>query len=130
LWRFATLPSTVHPVQTDFDFGITKQASAQLPLVLGSSSITSNANMPRVTKKQKEAGKAPGSKVSHGGARGAQPERKKGFHVGPAHAAKDAYLGKGECGFFVASSIRRRSLYDTMDLRGALVPIPRGLLGR
>ncbi|RSH93834.1 hypothetical protein EHS25_006483 [Saitozyma podzolica] len=52
--------------------------------------------MPRVTKKQKEAGKAPGSKVSHGGARGAQPERKKGFHVGPAHAAKDAYLGKAK----------------------------------
>jgi hypothetical protein len=60
--------------------------------------------MPRVTKKQKEAGKPPGSKTFQGGARGAQQERKKGFHVGPAHAAKDAYLGKGERGVFFKAS--------------------------
>ena len=57
--------------------------------------------MPRVTKKEKEAGKArPKPKGAYesknpkstGGREGG---KKTGFKVGPAHAPRDAYLGKG-----------------------------------
>jgi hypothetical protein len=57
--------------------------------------------MPRVTKKEKEAGKGrPKPKGAYesknpkstGGREGG---RKTGFKVGPAHAPRDAYLGKG-----------------------------------
>jgi hypothetical protein len=59
--------------------------------------------MPRVTKKEKEMGKAAKPKPkgkpyenrnpkTTGGRDGA---KKTGFRVGPAHAPRDAYLGKG-----------------------------------
>jgi hypothetical protein len=57
--------------------------------------------MPRVTKKEKEAGKVrPKPKGAYesknpkstGGREGG---KKTGFKVGPAHAPRDAYLGKG-----------------------------------
>jgi hypothetical protein len=57
--------------------------------------------MPRVTKKEKEAGKGrPKPKGAYesknpkqsGGREGG---KKTGFKVGPAHAPRDAYLGKG-----------------------------------
>lgn len=57
--------------------------------------------MPRVTKKEKEAGKGrPEPKGAYesknpkstGGREGG---KKTGFKVGPAHAPRDAYLGKG-----------------------------------
>jgi hypothetical protein len=60
--------------------------------------------MPRVTKKQKEAGHPvkPKSKPYGSGAKpssgGSAPggERRKGFQVGPNHAPRDAYLGRGK----------------------------------
>jgi hypothetical protein len=59
--------------------------------------------MPRVTKSQKEAGhpvktkskSKPYSTKDGNNRTGGQGERKKGFQVGPAHAPRDAYLGKG-----------------------------------
>jgi hypothetical protein len=62
---------------------------------------TATARMPRVTRKEKELGKAkPKPKGAYesrnpkttGGREGG---KKTGFKVGPAHAPKDAYLGKG-----------------------------------
>lgn len=64
--------------------------------------------MPRITKSQKEAGVKPKPKpkvntkaktpYAKGRAEGSTPGRKKGFQVGPAHAPRDAYLGKGKFG--------------------------------
>jgi hypothetical protein len=57
--------------------------------------------MPRVTKKEKEAGKArPKPKGAYESknpktAGGREGGKKTGFKVGPAHAPRDAYLGKG-----------------------------------
>jgi hypothetical protein len=67
--------------------------------------------MPRVTKKEKEQGKTPRSKPTAG--KGTKPyesrnpkttgwrdgAKKTGFKVGPAHAPRDAYLGKGSSSF-------------------------------
>jgi hypothetical protein len=57
--------------------------------------------MPRVTKKEKEAGK--GRPKPKGAYESKNPKqtsgrdggKKTGFKVGPAHAPRDAYLGKG-----------------------------------
>lgn len=56
------------------------------------------SEMPRITRRQKEAGH-PGAKAKakKGGAGGAGKKGgKQGFNVVPARAGKDAYLGKGE----------------------------------
>lgn len=67
--------------------------------------------MPRVTKKDKELGKAPRSKPKAGTkpyesrnpktTGGRDGAKKTGFRVGPAHAPRDAYLGKGSYIFLV-----------------------------
>lgn len=49
--------------------------------------------MPRVTKKQKESGKAPKPKPRAKLAPNASA--KQGFRTAPSRAPKDAYLGKG-----------------------------------
>jgi hypothetical protein len=55
--------------------------------------------MPRVTKREKELGKGtkPKPKSTFTNPKTAGKDGKKtGFKVGPAHAPRDAYLGKGQ----------------------------------
>lgn len=55
--------------------------------------------MPRITKRDKESGKGkPKATAADPRKRSSGPPgagKKSGFKVGPAHAPKDAYLGKG-----------------------------------
>jgi hypothetical protein len=55
--------------------------------------------MPRVTRKEKEQGKGTKPKIKssfNNPKPGARDGKKTGFKVGPAHAPRDAYLGKGQ----------------------------------
>lgn len=59
--------------------------------------------MPRVTKKQKELGVKPKPKskgkapVAGSKFTGVSGGKGKGFKVGPSHAARNSYIGKGKC---------------------------------